>query len=61
MKDGSIWKYFVIRTNTDANYYIDTLERNIKRMRVMQRKARKSVEEKWHRLDWTADAQRQIE
>ena len=60
MRERSTWKYFVLRTQSDAQHYIDTLERNIKRMRVMQRKATKSVEEKWHRLDWKADAQRQI-
>jgi len=61
MKERSTWKYFVLRTESDAQFYIDTLERNIKRMRVMQRKAMKSVEEKWHRLDWKADSKRQIE
>ena len=51
-RENGIWKYFVLETEEDAMFYIDNLERNIKRMRIMQRKAMKATQEKWHRIDW---------
>jgi len=52
---GHTWYYFVIRTKADAQAYIDNLNNSITRMRAMQRKAMKSVEERWHSVDWTLD------
>lgn len=58
--DRGIWKYFVVETFEDAQYYCNTLEKNIRRMRSMQQKVMKSVREKWHRLDWLSEAKKQI-
>ena len=48
--------YFVPSTEEEAEYYIQRLENNIKRMRSMQRKAMKSVREKWYNLNWIEDS-----
>ncbi len=43
-----IWKYFVIKCYRDANFYIDNLNRNMKKMKSMQKKAAKYTEDgKW--------------
>lgn len=52
-----LWRYFVIKDTTDAQYYVDTLEKNIKRMRAMQIKAVKAANEKWCDMDWIAEAE----
>jgi len=44
--------YFVPTSEDEAQYYVDRLENSIKSMRLMQKKARKSVNEKWYKLDW---------
>lgn len=49
------WHYFVLKDMNDANYYIDNLNNNIKRMRIMQRKAKHSVDNNWSKLNWIAD------
>lgn len=48
-----VWRYFVLKSLTDAEYYISNLDKNIKRMRIMQQKARKAVVQKWHTLKWS--------
>lgn len=50
--ESGTYSYFVPTNEEEAQYYIDRLENNIKRMRTMQRKALKSVYEEWHKLDW---------
>lgn len=50
--ENGTWKYFVIRNLTDAQFYIDTLNRNISRMRSMQRRAVQAANQKWYQLDW---------
>ncbi len=49
------WVYFVVADDYDADFYVETLERNIKAMRAMQRKVRKSVRENWSQLNWMND------
>lgn len=44
--------YFVIKDDYDAECYIQTLEKNIKRMRVMQAKALEAVEKQWWKAKW---------
>lgn len=51
-----VWKYFVVESFTDAKYFVNTLERNIGRMRAMQQKALKSVRQKWYKIDWVKDS-----
>lgn len=48
------WHYFVVKDRLDAMCYIKILDKNIKRMRTMQKRVVKAVDEKWHQLDWTA-------
>ena len=60
MCESSTYKYFVLETLDDAKYYVDTLDRNIKRMRIMQQKAIDSVKNGWHRVDWISDSQSQL-
>ena len=40
--------FFVVKTDKDAAYYIDRLDRNIKSMKLMQKKVQKAVTEKWY-------------
>lgn len=58
--DRGIWKYFVIESFIDAQYYCNTLEKNIKRMRVMQQKAMRAIRQKWYKLDWKNEYKKQI-
>lgn len=53
--ERGVWKYFVVSDLNDAQYFVTTLEKNIKRMRAMQQKALKSVRDKWYKLDWEHD------
>jgi len=48
--------YFVPTNDDEADYYINRLENSIKRMRGMQRKARKSVAEGWYKLNWIEES-----
>lgn len=41
--------YFVVKDGIDADIYINTLENSIKRMRSMQRRVIKAVDEKWYK------------
>jgi len=52
MRTGADFVYFVINSEVDAQYYIDNLESNIKKMRYMQRRAKKAGIECWGNLDW---------
>jgi hypothetical protein len=52
------WEYFVIKDSYDAEYYIDNLNKNIARMRQMQKKAMKAVDEEWYQLDWMDDTEK---
>lgn len=54
--EGGIWKYFVVESFTDAQYFVKTLEKNIGRMRAMQRKAMHSVKKGWSKLDWIQES-----
>ncbi|KKK54812.1 hypothetical protein LCGC14_3080950, partial [marine sediment metagenome] len=58
--ERGVWKYFVVEDFTDAKYYVNTLERNIGRMRAMQQKAMLSVRQKWYRLDWKKEANKRL-
>ena len=58
--EGGVWKYFVVEDFTDAKYFVNTLERGIGRMRAMQQKAMRSVRQKWYRLDWKKEANKQL-
>jgi len=55
------FKYFVLSSDTDANYYISQMDKTIKKMRQMQKKAQKSVDEKWHKQIWSIDYQQRRE
>jgi len=44
--------FFVIETMKDANFYVNILENNKRRMEIMQRKAIRSVNEKWAKQNW---------
>ena len=44
--------FFVVKTDKDATYYIDRLERNIKSMKLMQKKVQKAVTEKWYQQNF---------
>ena len=44
-------KYFVAKTMKDAQYYVDVLDNNIARMRIMQKRAVKSIKMGWHKFD----------
>lgn len=50
--DTRTWNYFVVKTEVDAQAYINTLERSIKKMRFMQKHVMKSVKERWHSQKW---------
>jgi hypothetical protein len=50
--EGSKYYYFVIQNESDAAVYKNILERNIKAMRVMQRKSLMAVKGKWYKEDW---------
>jgi len=54
-REKGIWRYFVINDEFDAKYYVDILEKNIKRMRLMQRRAMKAGVEKWGSLPTWGD------
>ena len=60
MRENGVWKYFVIKDNKDAQYYIDILDKNIKRMKVMQKKAKKAVDQKWYSLDWQSEGVKKL-
>jgi len=51
------WYYFVIKNLSDAQCYIDTLNKNIKRMRIMQKRAMTAVEQGWYRENWMTFAE----
>ena len=54
------WYYFVVKSMTDAQHYIDTLNRNIKRMRSMQTRAVQAVEKKWYSENWLTFAEQRL-
>lgn len=58
--DRGIWKYFVVESFTDAQYYCNTLEKNISRMRAMQQKAMKAVRQKWYAVNWFNESKKRI-
>jgi len=41
-------EFFVAKTEKDAQYYVDRLNKNIKSMKLMQNRCLKSVREKWY-------------
>jgi hypothetical protein len=43
---------YVINEIEEAKVYIDILDNNINKMRLMQKRAQKAIKEKWHKLDW---------
>ena len=51
-EDEGNWEYFVVSTQYEADYYINILQNNIKRMKYMQKKVRKAVKEKWYLKEW---------
>lgn len=55
LRMNTTFEYFVVADDDDAEYYINQLDESIKRMRNMQRKVLKSVEEKWHTQQWELD------
>lgn len=55
LENGS-FIYFVPTDEAEAEHYIDRLENSIKRMRAMQRKALKSVQEGWYKVDWIEES-----
>ena len=46
------WRYFVVETMDDAQYYITTLNKNIQRMEMMKKKVVASVRGKWSTINW---------
>jgi hypothetical protein len=52
--DAGTWKYFVVQSTDDAKLYIAVLDNNIRKMRLMQKRALQAAQEEWWRLpDWT--------
>lgn len=46
------WLFFVIKNKSDAQIYVDRLDNCIKRMRAMQKRAKKAAKEEWYKEDW---------
>ncbi len=55
-------RYFVVKDVYDARCYIDVLDKNIRRMKVMQKKVMKAVGEKWHKhpQEWLPQQMQEI-
>jgi hypothetical protein len=53
------YKYFVLKSDTDAKLYAQMLDRNIARMEYMKRRAQTAVDQKWY-LDQAGWGQPQI-
>jgi len=49
------YEYFVVADATDVDFYILQLDQNIKKMRSMQKRAQRAVDENWHREEWCLD------
>ena len=47
------WYYYVPETENDLKYYIKNLDNTVKKIRWMQERAFKSVQEKWYKDKWT--------
>ncbi len=48
--------YFVVKDQSDAQYYIDRLDNNIARMRAMQKRCLRAVSEKWYNKTWQIES-----
>lgn len=51
-QNGHSTDYFVVKDQNDADYYVDRLNKTIKKMKYMMNRAQKSVDEKWYRQSW---------
>lgn len=49
---NSTWYYFVVKDHDDAGEYINTINRSIKSMEAMKKRAIKAADEGWHRKEW---------
>lgn len=54
-RNQGIWCFWVAQTMEDFWTYRNNLERNIARMRAMEKKAEKAVKEKWYQEEWKYD------
>jgi hypothetical protein len=56
--NGGIYKFFVLADENDLAHYHDILENSIRKMKIMQKRARKSVEEQWFKDKWLIENKR---
>jgi hypothetical protein len=49
---GGTFKFFVLADENDLAHYHDLLENSIRKMKIMQKRARKSIEEQWFKDKW---------
>lgn len=56
--DTGIWKYFVLQTEEDYSLYADVLYSYIKNLKRSLKRAKKSINDQWHTIDWVADIKR---
>jgi len=50
--ENGTYKYFVLSNENDLSYYNDMLENSIRKMKLMQIRARKSIKEEWYKDKW---------
>lgn len=55
---GTEFYYFVVSTDQEAEIYVNRLENSIKKMRSMQKRAVRSVEERWYEQQWQLPGKR---
>ena len=49
---GGVWFYFVVKSRSDAQEYCMVLDKSIRSMRSMQKKALQAAEKQWYKEDW---------
>ena len=59
--DSRQYIYFVVKDTQDADIYINTLDKLMKRMEYMQKRCARSVIEKWHKQEWQIEQRKNKE
>ena len=59
-KASGVWMFFVVESKSDAQHYINTLEKSIKAMRNMERKVIYAVDNKWSSLPSWIDSTKRL-
>lgn len=52
---GSDYFFWVLKEKSDAEYYVNMLDKNVKKIRNMQARAITAYEEKWYKNNWTIE------